>query len=80
MTDNELVLTFDAEGAGHCLYGELFDLRALGPIECRRASHIEFEPTTQRWHVLSPDRATTLFSHRSRKGCERWERSHLQPE
>jgi len=74
-----MVLTFDQEGTGHCLYGELLDLRAIGTLACRRASHIEFEEETQKWRVLSPDRQRVLFTNPSRTVCEEWERDNLQP-
>jgi hypothetical protein len=75
-----MVLTFDQEGTGHCLYGELLDLRSIGTLACRRASHIEFEEESQQWRVLSPDRQRVLFTNVSRQACLDWEASHLQPE
>jgi hypothetical protein len=75
-----MVLTFDNDGNGHCLYGELVDLRAIGTLSCRRASHIEFDEESQQWQVLSPDRQTVLFHDSSRTVCEDWEHDHLQPE
>jgi hypothetical protein len=75
-----MVLTFDKKGNGHCLYGELVDLRAIGTLSCRRASHIEFDEETQQWQALSPDRQTVLFHDPLRTVCEDWEHDHLQPE
>jgi len=75
-----LVLTFDQEGTGHCLYGELLDLRAIGTLACRRASHIDFDEGGQEWRVLSPDRQRVLFANASRQACLDWEANHLQPE
>ncbi len=42
------------DGTARCVYGEAVDLRALGHLELRRASHVE--PDEQgRWHAdLSP--------------------------
>lgn len=77
--NREMSLTIDPDGTGHCLYNELIDLRAIGTIECRRASHIEFDGDTQRWRVLSADGRHVLFCHRSRSRCEAWEHRHLQP-
>jgi len=74
-----MVLTFAPDGIGHCLYGELIDLRTIGTIECRRASHIEFDTTEQQWQVLSSDRRQILFSHHSRATCLEWEQSNLSP-
>jgi hypothetical protein len=75
-----MVLTFDNEGNGHCLYGELVDLKSIGTLSCRRASHIEFDENSQQWQVLSPDRSQVLFHDPSRTICEEWEHDHLQPE
>lgn len=74
-----LKVTFDTDGTGHCLYGELIDLRAVGTLECRRASHIEFDAGSQQWQVLTPDRGTVLFSSPFRRECETWEHDHLTP-
>ena len=79
MSGQRLVLTIDADGTGHCLYGELLDLRVLGTLSCRRASHIEFEEESQEWRVLSPDRHRVLFTNASRQACLDWEANHLQP-
>ena len=79
MSAQRMVLTFDDKGAVHCLYSELIDLRALGTLSCRRASHIEFDEQIQQWQVLSPDRQTVLFHEPSRTVCEEWEHDHLQP-
>ncbi|MFO7821782.1 MAG: hypothetical protein R6V56_07015 [Lentisphaeria bacterium] len=43
MNDERMMLTIDPDGTGHCLYGERIDLQTLGTLECRRASHIEFD-------------------------------------
>jgi hypothetical protein len=75
-----MVLTFDQEGTGHCLYGELLDLRAIGALSCQRASHIEFEEESQEWRVLSPDRQRVLFGNASRQVCLDWEQDSLLPE
>ena len=74
-----MVLTFDQEGTGHCLYGELLDLRAIGTLACRRASHIEFDEGSQEWRVLSPDRQRVLFRSPSRQACLDWEQDNLLP-
>jgi len=73
---NTLVLKFDPAGAGHCLYSELIDLTALGPLAVQRASNIEFNPAKQEWEV----RGTTgqlLYSHRLRAVCLAWEQQHF---
>ncbi len=52
---NTLVLKFDPAGTGHCLYSELIDLTALGPLAVQRASNVEFNPATQQWEVHGRD-------------------------
>lgn len=79
MNSDSLTLDFDAEGVGHCLYGEAIDLQSLGSLTVRRASHIEFNPTTQQWEVLPPDGGKPLFNHPSRSQCETWEHNNLHP-
>ena len=79
MSGQRLVLTIDADGNAHCLYNELIDLRALGTLSCRRASHIEFDQKSQGWHVLSADRRRILFQDGSREACLDWEADFLQP-
>ncbi len=79
MSGQRLVLTIDADGNAHCLYNELIDLRALGTLSCRRASHIEFDQKSQEWRVLSADRQRILFRDASRQACLDWEADNLQP-
>ena len=74
-----MTIDFDADGAGHCLYGEDIDLQAIGTIACRRASHVEFNRTTQKWEVLPPDGGRPLFSATRRSHCIAWEKNHLHP-
>ena len=71
-----LVLRFDPSGLGQCLYSELIDLAAIGSLELRRASTIEFNQEQQQWEV----RATNddlLFSNKSRAVCLVWEHQHI---
>ncbi len=79
MSAAKLVLTIDRDGTAHCLYGELIDLRTLGRLTCRRASHIEFDGTAQDWKVLSADRRRVLFRDPCRQTCLDWETANLQP-
>ena len=74
-----MTIDFDSAGTGHCLYGEAIELRAIGPIQVRRASHIEFNASAQRWEVLPPHGGTPLFSAVRRSHCEAWEHTHLHP-
>jgi len=54
-------------------------LRTLGTLSCRRASHIEFDESSQEWRVLSTDRRRVLFRNASRVACLDWEVDNLQP-
>lgn len=74
-----MTIDFDPKGIGHCLYGEAIDLHSLGSLTVRRASHIEFNDTTQQWDVLPPDGGIPLFSHPTRSQCLTWEHTHLHP-
>ena len=75
-----MILDIAPDGTGHCLYSELIDLHALGRLECRRASHVEFNESSQQWDVLTPDRKTVLHSHPTRSACLEWEQANLLPQ
>lgn len=69
-------LVISRTGQVHCLYGEAIDLRALGALVIRRASHVE--PDEQgRWHAdLAPVGGPQLgpFTRRSEalEAEEKW--------
>jgi hypothetical protein len=42
------------DGTGRCVFGEELDLRALGDLEIRRASHVEPGAAGRWWADLSP--------------------------
>ena len=71
-----LVLTFDGAGVGHCLYSELIDLTAIGPLTITRATQIEFDHSRQHWVVMDTA-GQILFSHASRAACLDWEQQHF---
>lgn len=74
---NPAVLTFDIAGQGSCLYTELIDLPAIGPLEVRRASHLEFNNERQVWEVKSLT-GVPLFFSKSRQVCLAWEQTGLR--
>ena len=43
-----------AAGTVRCVYGEVLDLRTLGPMRIRRASHVEPDEAGGWWVDLSP--------------------------
>jgi hypothetical protein len=71
-----LVLTINPDGAGSCLYSELIDLQSIGSLDIRRASHIEFNNTTQRWEVKNL-RGNVLFFAKTRIACVEWEHENV---
>lgn len=73
---NALVVTFDATGAGSCLYSELIDLHSIGSLEIRRASHIEFNNASQKWEVKNL-KGRVLFFAKARLACVEWEQENL---
>lgn len=70
------VVTFAATGEGHCLYTEAIDLGAIGRLEMRRASSIEFDSASQQWEVLDANGAL-LHTDPSREACLAWEHRHF---
>ncbi len=74
---SSMVLTFDCNGNGSGLYGELIDLQQIGSLEVTRASFIEFNCENQEWEVKSID-GRLLFSNVSRAVCLAWEQNHVR--
>ena len=66
------VLTFEADGTGHCLHTDAIPLQSLGTLYIKRATNIEFNPATQQWEVRDADGAI-LFANPSRSRCLEWE-------
>jgi hypothetical protein len=70
------VISIDHNGTCSCLYTELIDLKAIGRLEVRRATTIEFNNATQHWEVKGT-RDRLLYFSRSRQECLEWEQQHL---
>lgn len=70
------ILRFAADGSARCLYGEPFPLQQLGRLGVRRASFVEFNPTTQSWEV-SDTKRRVIFRSPSREACLSWEQLNL---
>jgi hypothetical protein len=66
------VLTFDANGIGHCLHTDAIPLQTLGTLEVHRATSIEFNSADQQWEVKAGEGAI-LFTNPSRSCCLAWE-------
>jgi hypothetical protein len=73
---NTAVINVDHNGTCSCLYTELIDLKAIGRLEVRRASTIEFNNATQHWEVKDRKERVLYFA-RSRSACLQWEQENL---
>jgi hypothetical protein len=49
-----MLLVIDKNGTVYCLYGEMLDLAAFGPLSISRASHVEPDEQGQWWADLAP--------------------------
>jgi hypothetical protein len=49
-----MILVIDGRGAATCLYDEAIDLARLGPLDLRRASHVEPDVLGRWWTDLHP--------------------------
>jgi len=70
------VLTFDADGTGHCLHTDAIPLQAIGTLTVQRATTIEFNASTQQWEVKDAE-GVILHSNPSRSCCLAWEIEHF---
>ena len=74
----ELVIT--PSGLAHCIYSEAIDLPSIGPLEIRRASHVEPDGQGGWWADLSPVRGPRLGPYPTRSRAleaeGRWLREH----
>jgi len=70
------VLTFDADGTGHCLHTDAIPLQSIGTLTVQRATNIEFNASTQQWEVKDGD-GSILFTNPSRSCCLAWEIEHF---
>jgi hypothetical protein len=75
---SSLVMRFDDLGECHCLYSELIHLAAIGSLDIRRTSNIEFAQSKQEWEVRDLN-SHLKFSHSSRAVCLDWEQNNLEP-
>jgi hypothetical protein len=79
------IIIFDPRGSGHCVYDdddddqpEQFDLLLLGPVEIRRASHVEPDPEGCWSADLSPVKGPMLGPFARRRDALRAERQWLE--
>ena len=49
-----MILVIDGRGVATCLYDEAIDLTGLGPLDFRRASHVEPDVLGRWWADLQP--------------------------
>ena len=64
------------DGTVKGIYTERIDLGALGPLQIRRATSIEFDNRLQAWRVFDPY-GDCMYCSPSRQVCLDWERQHL---
>ena len=72
-------IQFTPDGVAHCLWTDAICLHELGLLEITRASHIEFNNTTQDWEVKD-HKGKVRFIAKSRAACLEWEHQNLQPD
>jgi hypothetical protein len=86
-------LCITADGLIHGLWDDRLELPRLGPVQVRRASHIEFDDRSQTWcvraarprgwlaalawYLLPGRRSEVLFRAESRVAALGWEAEHL---
>jgi hypothetical protein len=49
-----MILVIDGRGGATCLYDEAIDLSRLGPLDFRRASHVEPDVQGRWWADIHP--------------------------
>lgn len=69
-------IVFKPDGLCVGLYTELINLAALGRLNIRRASRIEFDDDKQAWRVRDM-RGIALFTSPSRHKCLEWEQQYF---
>jgi hypothetical protein len=70
-------IQFNTDGTAHCLWTDAVPLHELGRLEITRASHIEFNNSTQHWEV-SDRKGRVRFIAKFRSACLEWEQQNLQ--
>lgn len=73
---SDIAITFTPDGTGRALYTEVIDLARIGRLSIARATHIEFDNTSQCWRVYDPA-GVPLFHAPTRELCLAWEAAHL---
>jgi len=75
----KIQISFKPDGTAHCLWTEALPLHELGRLEIHRASHIDFNNSTQQWEVIDR-KGKVSFIAKSRAACLEWEHQNLQVE
>lgn len=73
------VLSVDSDGTIRGLWTEDVPLESIGRLSMQRASHVEFNETTQLWEVwiAGKQTETPAFTSPSRQACIDWERNYF---
>lgn len=69
-------IAFGPDGMAHALYTELLNLQAIGRLQIRRATLIEFNNAMQQWEVCDADGGPSLYCSPSREECLLWEQEY----
>ncbi len=72
----EYIISFYQNGTANCLWTEAIPLQEIGRLEITRASHVEFNNTTQQWVVKDRKKKVRFFS-KSRSACLEWEQKNF---
>ncbi len=76
---NDIILEITPEGDIKCLYTDRIDLFSIGRVtDVRKASHVEFDESSQSWHVLSLD-GNILHTNPNREAAIEWEILSFSP-
>ena len=79
ITSMNTTILFNPDGNAQCLWTDAIPLHELGQLQITRASHIEFNNSTQQWEVKDRKGQMRFFS-KSRSACLEWEHQNMQPE
>lgn len=73
-------LEITAQGGVRMLQDDAVDLRELGKVKVKRASHVEFSNKTQLWYVQSAKTKKMLKADfKTRAAALAWEKTYYSP-
>ncbi len=72
-------IEINAQGGVAMLHDDLVNLAALGQVQVKRASHVEFSNVTGQWYVQSAKTLAILHYAETRAAALAWEKQHYAP-